>query len=218
MTKLEIKGYKKHPLEGGGGGPSFTAKVNPEKLSLKRMIEFNSDDTTNTTRDIFQYKGYEADKLSFELLIDGTGVIKGAKEDVHSRLKELNKVVYEYDGQEHKSNYLKVIYAGINFICHLQTMDIQYLLFDSGGKPLRAKVAMSFIESVHPKHAEHDAYKQSPDMTHVKTVREGDSIFQMSEEVYGNFKYYVEVARANGLVNFRSIKPGTRLLFPPLAK
>ena len=40
----------------------------------------------------------------------------------------------------------------------------------------------------------------------------------MSKKIYGDSKYYLEVARVNQLTNFRKLTPGQELLFPPLEK
>ena len=49
-------------------------------------------------------------------------------------------------------------------------------------------------------------------------MQEGDSLPLMCHRIYGDARYYLEVARTNALVDFRSLRPGTELLFPPLEK
>ena len=41
---------------------------------------------------------------------------------------------------------------------------------------------------------------------------------RICDDVYEDEKYYIEVARVNGLTNFRSLKPGTNLMLPPIDK
>jgi nucleoid-associated protein YgaU len=53
-------------------------------------------------------------------------------------------------------------------------------------------------------------------MTHVRLVKEGDTLPALTREIYGDYRYYLEVARVNQLDDFRSLEPGTRLFFPPL--
>jgi nucleoid-associated protein YgaU len=61
-----------------------------------------------------------------------------------------------------------------------------------------------------------EANKSSPDLTHVKTIRMGDELFLMCQEVYKSPKYYLQVAEKNNILNFRKLKQGDKLLFPPL--
>jgi nucleoid-associated protein YgaU len=60
------------------------------------------------------------------------------------------------------------------------------------------------------------ANKTSPDLSHILTVRAGDILPLMCFDVYGSSAYYPQVARVNGLTEFRQLTPGTQLLFPPL--
>ena len=59
---------------------------------------------------------------------------------------------------------------------------------------------------------------QSADLTHVRLVKQGDSLPALCEQVYGNPRLVAEVARANGLDNFRALRAGMQLRFPPLEK
>jgi hypothetical protein len=40
----------------------------------------------------------------------------------------------------------------------------------------------------------------------------------MCYRIYGDSKYYIEVARFNNLNDFRNLNEGMQLKFPPLAK
>ena len=60
--------------------------------------------------------------------------------------------------------------------------------------------------------------KSSPDLTHERVVKEGDNLPLMTYRIYGDPKYYLEVARVNGLTNFRKLTPGQKIVFPPIEK
>ena len=95
-------------------------------------------------------------------------------------------------------------------------MTINYTLFAPGGTPLRAEVSMSFASSVTAKEEALRKNASSPDMTHIVTIKAGDTVPQLCNRIYGDGAYYLEVARINNITNFRDIKPGTTLNFPPL--
>jgi nucleoid-associated protein YgaU len=57
----------------------------------------------------------------------------------------------------------------------------------------------------------------SPDLTHLITVKAGDTLPLLCDRIYRDSGYYMEVARINGLSSFRNLQPGTTLKFPPLA-
>ena len=58
----------------------------------------------------------------------------------------------------------------------------------------------------------------SPDLTHYRIVKKGDTLPMMCFLVYGDARYYLQVARANKLINFRKLNIGDELFFPPFAK
>jgi nucleoid-associated protein YgaU len=62
------------------------------------------------------------------------------------------------------------------------------------------------------------AQDESADLTHVRLVKAGDTLPALCERIYGEPRMYAEVARANGLDNFRDLRPGMQLRFPPLAR
>jgi nucleoid-associated protein YgaU len=47
-------------------------------------------------------------------------------------------------------------------------------------------------------------------------VKEGDTLPMLAYEVYGDSAYYLELARVNGLDDFRNLKAGDRIFFPPV--
>jgi nucleoid-associated protein YgaU len=58
--------------------------------------------------------------------------------------------------------------------------------------------------------------QQSPDITHIVNVGAGDRLPLLCKRIYGNSKLFSEIARINGLTDFRHIADNTRLIFPPL--
>ena len=50
----------------------------------------------------------------------------------------------------------------------------------------------------------------------VRTVIAGDTLDRLCHRIYGDPRYYLQVAEANKLGNFRKLVPGTTLVFPPL--
>ena len=219
ITKLTIKGYTDDPSGSGSKGEAdaFTTDINPEKITLTRSVKFSEESNGNTGGDINQFKGYGKDTLKFDLILDGTG-IAGDKVDVEKRIKELQEVVYNYKGSDHKPYYLIVVWGTFGFKCHMRDLVIVYNLFKSDGSPLRAKISLTFIGHNMAGSVELAANKQSPDMTHIKTVRIGDRLPLMCKDIYDSPKYYLQIAKLNGLTNFRQLQLGDQLIFPPLQK
>ena len=55
-------------------------------------------------------------------------------------------------------------------------------------------------------------------MSHLIEIKEGDNLPLMCEDIYGDSSFYLQVAAANEIVDFRNLVPGQQILFPRLEK
>lgn len=97
-------------------------------------------------------------------------------------------------------------------------MDITFKLFKPDGTPLRATAKAKFKGFVEDNLRIAQENNSSPDLTHVRIVKEGDTLPLMTHRIYGDSKYYLEVAKANQISNFRKLKVGQQIFFPPIEK
>lgn len=138
---------------------------------------------------------------------------------VMAQLKWLKKIVLEPNDNTHELNYLKIIW-GLNlaFKCRLSSMDVEYQLFSPEGFPTRAKASCSFLGTEHPEFTKQKEKKNSTDITHIETVQEGDTLPLMAKRIYGDERYYLEIAKANNLLFFRDLQVGQKIMFPPVKR
>ncbi|MDX2286886.1 MAG: LysM peptidoglycan-binding domain-containing protein [Bacteroidia bacterium] len=221
-VKLTIQGTTARPgsPSGSSGNPdqTFTCQINPERISFRRSISYAQSTPTATAGNAPQMQGPDNEQLSFDLIFDGTGVIEDEPVDIEAEIRKLEQTVYQIEGEIHRPLYVMVTWGNFGFKCQLESMNTEYTLFAADGKPLRAKVALAFVASLPSQARQQQAAQASPDLTHIRTVRLGDSLPLMCREIYNDTRYYLQIAEINGLTNFRTLEPGTELLFPPLAK
>ena len=79
-----------------------------------------------------------------------------------------------------------------------------------------AELDVVFIEDIEESKRLKLDNTNSPDLTHRRTVASGDNLPLMSDRTYHDPTYYIQVAQANKLNNFRKLKAGTSLYFPPI--
>lgn len=216
MEKLKIHGVE--TADGTGYVESFEALLNPEQVSLSKSVVYNEGNEQNSAGGDKSFEKMGDETLSFDLFFDGTGIVDDKKTDIVKEITQLEKVVLNYVGKIHRPYYLVVEWGKVVFRGSLKDYKCDYTMFKPDGTPLRAKATVTIVNSPDPAAKEMDAKKSSPDLTHVKTIRQGDSLPLLCHEVYGDFKYYVQVAEANGLTNFRELEVGSRVFFPPLDK
>lgn len=168
-----------------------------------------------------KYVASAPQKIGFDLVIDGTGVVNLpipilGSPDVKAQIADLIKVVYTYDGKAHSPNPVRVLWGSLVFFGVLESISFDYTLFKPSGAPLRAKVKLAFTEFQTLEEGVLKANTSSPDLDHMVEVKAGDTLPLLCHEIYRDAGYYPAVAKVNNLVNFRNLVPGTRLRFPPL--
>ena len=78
------------------------------------------------------------------------------------------------------------------------------------------RVDETFVEQVEDSYRVKKERKSSPDLTHRRVVKAGDHLSLMCAEIYGDPSYYLQVAAANGLDDYRHLVPGQTIRFPPI--
>jgi hypothetical protein len=161
--------------------------------------------------------------LSLNLVLDGTGTTEMGimqlmpQPSVSERVKTFLGLAFDMNGDIHEPNYLVAKWGDLAFNCRLGSVDIHYTNFDRDGTPLRAGLDIKLIADESVDTLQKTERKSSPDLSHSRIVRAGDTLPLLAKEIYGSSAYYLWVAQANGLDEIRRLTPGQRLVFPPLA-
>ncbi|MDR6464737.1 MULTISPECIES: LysM peptidoglycan-binding domain-containing protein [Chryseobacterium] len=233
IQKLTIGTYKDSDYEKRIQNGAFKAFINPTGYSVTYKTELEPGQAPGTAKTDLKYVASPSTDLQLEFLFDGTGVteansgiklinkIKGKafkKTSVKDQVDAFYKATGQVSGPIHKPYNVILNWGDFEFKGVLAEFTVEYKLFDNEGQPLRAIGKAKFSESISPKLEAAEKKQSSPDLTHKRTVQAGDTLPLMTERIYGDSKYYLEVAKVNNLVNFRQLKPGQELFFPPLEK
>ncbi len=216
LEKLLIKAFKDADFSEEEG--EFTVMFNPESYSVKYEVESDLSQAFGTSATAPSFSNMKPQELTLDILIDGTGVASDEEVDVQQQVDNFLEKTYEYRGDEHKPRYLKVLWGTLVLKSILKMAEVRYTLFKPGGIPLRAVITATFFGSLSDEYRVAREDSGSPDITHQRTVMEGDTLPLMAHRIYGDPKYYLQVADINGITNFRNIKPGDQILFPPLSE
>lgn len=198
-------------------GTAFEVMLNPSSYSHAYAIGYNQKEALGQLGSDSKFSGIKPEKVNFDLLLDGTGVVEllGAK-DVKTQVQTLTDIVYKYDGDNHEPNHVRLLWGSLIFFGRLESMSVEYTLFKPSGEPLRAKIKLAFAGFMSKEEEALRAKRSSPDLTHLVEVKAGDTLPLLCYRVYKDSSYYLEVARVNNITNFRDLKPGSKLHFPPL--
>jgi len=199
---------------------SVEALINPETYMLEYKVKTSDGQGQGTSGAQTKFEYTMPEELTFEFLFDNTGIIDGkAKKDgIFDDVNHFRRVLTEYQGESHEPYHLKLVWGNLLFKGRAIELGITYKLFNPDGQPIRALAKAKFKGSIEEKKRAVKENKTSPDLTHQRKVKAGDTLPLLCYRIYGDPKYYLQVAKANSLANFRILKPGTALVFPPLEK
>ncbi len=217
---------------------TYVVQVNPNKYKLDHQLAYAYQQGQGFSVKDPAYSHSQPITMQFEFLFDGTGVVPPPSElgdiplvgaiasalsgrrdyKVMEEIGKFNRLVYKVDGNEHRPRKVLLVWGALVFPCILASVNYRFTLFKPDGTPLRAVASCSFREYQTCAEQAKKNNLRSPDLTHRREVKEGDTLPLMAHRIYGDAGLYLEVARANNLVNFRRLQPGSRVVFPPIDK
>lgn len=234
LKKLIIRCFKDNKFKQEIKELKYTALLNPEKYSQTYKTEYKKEQASGNSATDPKFTRSLPSDLDFEFLFDRTGVLvhygddpeassddtvyKDQGKGIIDDIANFKKAVFDYNGDKHKPNYLWISWGSLTFQGILTELAIEYKLFRPDGTPIRATAKVKFISHVEAEKRAAGENNQSPDLTHYRKVKGGDTLPLMTHRIYGDSKYYLEVAKANEMVNFRKLTAGQELFFPPLKK
>lgn len=229
LEKLRIEAYKAVGRGKEDYVDGMEVMFNPTTFQEKHAIAYGSPcrQPINSPGKPAQYTYTPPGDVSFQFILDGTGVTYYGAEQLYRVLKgesvkkdiaRFKKLCVEMNGDSHEPNFLKISWGDFKFSCRLTTLDITYKLFDEAGDPIRAELAVMFVKDEDAKSILLEASMNSPDLTHLRTVKSGDTLPLLCKDIYGSSAYYLRVAADNGLDDFRNLTPGQKLRFAPLKR
>lgn len=215
FPKLEIVAYEyDRKTKTVSNEKSLKVGINPSgySLSFKKASREDKDipkvDGSTHVPKIIELK----EALSLSIILDSTGVVPGTNE-VEDDLTWIKNNLARLDGPTHATRYVTIRWGMLQFVDgQLTDCKINCTYFNRNGIPLRAKVDLSFERVVDWMKEEN----QSPDLTHVRIVKAGDTLPLMCNTIYKDPSLYTKVAEANGMANFTNLQPGQKIYFPPL--
>jgi hypothetical protein len=246
IEKMRIEVYPSIEFNENEVLKTIFVQVNPETYTLNHEVEFCDGQAIGSSSQELRFNRIKSEEVTFDFVFDSSGVIPPAKikdgrveslplsdslvdvlkpaianpfeqaATIEEELEEFKNQLCGYDGSTHETRYLRLLWGKYQLECRLTTMSLDYKVFGRDGSPIRANAICKFKGTQSYREMQALQNRQSPDVTHSKTVNQKDQITLMAEKAYNNATYYVDVARANKLLSFRNLKTGDVLKFPPI--
>jgi hypothetical protein len=192
--------------------PVIPLRFNPTEYQLQKSNTFAEIGIPGLESPPIQFVRGAAERLSLELLADTSDTLEDVREKYVNKLRDLMRlnaelhappiVAFSWDTQ---------VFKGV-----LESLNIAYVLFSPEGIPLRAKLSVTLKEYRPAAVQFRESPTLSPDFDKSFVVRRGDTLSGIAAQVYRDPARWREIARANGIVDPRGIRPGDPLRLPSL--
>ncbi|MEC5143305.1 hypothetical protein [Chitinophaga sp. 212800010-3] len=222
LEKIYILTYTDKLQQQLDKGHKFTVPVNAETYTRTLKVDYDIRREPGSQKTEARFISTIPEELKLDFVLDGTDTIEGygyAGMSVQDQVKLLLDTVYRMDGETHRPRFLKVFWGReVAFPCVMSNLDLNYVLFNADGSPLRVKVSATFLNYMAKEANDREQHKSSPDLTHYRVFKQGDRLDLYSFNIYQDPKYMLQVAMQNQLTTFRRVPIGKEIYFPPFDK
>jgi hypothetical protein len=145
LELLTITGYQDASFSTPTADEAYTVMINPDALHWNRILASDQNSVNAKTKPIPQVN------LSFDLIIDCTGIVDPDRVNLTDEITQLEQNVYSISSSVYTPSYVKIQWGEkILFYSKLISCEVSYTLFKPDGSPLRAKISLSFGQEQAP--------------------------------------------------------------------
>ena len=200
----------------GSGKEEIPVLFNPEEYSVNKDNNLAVQGIPGLSGPIVQYVNGNLRTLEMELFFDTWDTPTIPKKDVRKEFTSKIIGLLEIDPNLHSPPLLLVSWSSLQFRCVLARVNQKFTMFDTDGKPVRARLTCTFDEVIDPEQESREVNRQTADFSKVHVVTEGERLIDLATRFYNNPQTWRPIAIANGLEDPRAIYPGQSLLVPSL--
>lgn len=192
--------------------------LNPETLSISKSLEVEEIQTAQN-RDEVRYQRTRPIEMDIpDLWFDTYETRKNVRKEYIERLENL----VDFYQDTHHSPAVMLVWGKFTeetqksneYLFYVTGLKVVYAMFLPDGTPVRAKVSLT-LQQAAPGNPDQ---KNSPDHAKLYTVRRGDTLQGIAAMEYDDPREWRRIAETNDIDDPMSLKPGTKLLVPPILK
>ena len=219
LAKLTITPLSKdgEPLK----AQAIPVLFNPTSYSITKTTSWGSESSRIHNAPMLTFNGGGSRQLTLELFYDVTEPIDGQKlDDVRvktNKIVALTRIKRDLErppvvsiswGDSSQDTF------NFPFVGVITSLTQNFKLFSSAGKPLRATLNVTVLESLDWKK---DELETDPEFT-TRLVKRGDSLSNIAAEFYRAPTRWRVIAEANHIDDPRYLSPGLRLAIPKVSR
>ena len=199
-------------------GEKIVVLFNPEEYTLNKDNNFASQAIPGLSSPLLQFVNGNLRTLEMELFFDTylpLTVEASAPRDVREETQKVVRLL-EIDPELHAPPVLEVSWASLFLRCVLARVSQKFLFFLDDGRPVRARLTVTFNEMIDEEQEAKRVNRQTADFTKTHTVLQDETLSSIAYRFYNDPLSWRPIAIANGIVDPRSIEIGQLLQIPSL--
>lgn len=201
-------------------GSSITVLFNPSEYNLSNSANYSEKNIPGYDGPVTQYVSGASSTLNMTLYFDTyepptleKQVEGGTDVSLHTRkIMELTNI----KGSLHRPPLVTFSWGSLHFKGVVTEVKQNFTMFLSDGKPVRAKVDVTFKSVLDPKTSKRKAPFESPDRTKFRTLHEKEQLWQLAHREYGDAEKWRVIAEANNIANPLEISAGQVIQLPAI--
>jgi hypothetical protein len=199
-------------------GEKIEVLFNPEEYTLNKDNNFASQSIPGLSSPLLQFVNGNLRTLEMELFFDTYLPLTVAQSPPRDVREETQKVVklLDIDPDLHAPPVLEVSWASLFLRCVLARVSQKFLFFLDDGRPVRARLTVTFNELIDEEQEAKRVNRQTVDFTKTHAVLQDETLSSIAYRFYNDPLSWRPIAIANGIVDPRSIEIGQLLQIPSL--
>jgi LysM repeat protein len=196
-------------------GEKFNVLFNPEEYTINKDNNFASQAIPGLSGPLLQFVHGNMRTLEMELFFDTYDTDSLPKQDVRdltNRVVNLTAI----DPALHAPPILRVSWASLQFRCVLARVSQKFILFADDGRPVRARLTVTFNEFIDAEREAKEISRQTANFSKVHVVTQGETISLIAATYYDNAQVWRPIAVMNRLGDPRDLFAGQSLRIPAL--
>lgn len=190
-------------------GMKITAQFNPKELAVTKSVPWNPNQEAGLDAPVMQFTAGQGEQLKIDLFFDTYEDASNVR-TYTNQLRKLSLI----DSGIHCPPLLMVTWGpDFSLKCVLESLNTRFTMFLADGTPVRATCSCGFKEALE---AEEQTEQESPDNAKVRAVLRGDTLQSIAFAEYDDPAEWRRIADSNGIDDPSDLRPGQRLLIPPI--
>lgn len=192
---------------------------NPESYHISYGASYSEKKIAGLNGPVSQYISGESMTLDmtlyFDTYIPATPDTPESGSNVAEKTKQLSGLLL-IERSLHRPPKVKFRWGRLSFKGVVTSVKESYTMFLSDGTPVRARVDITFKSLLDLDTSKRQTPFESPDRTKLRTIHEGEQLWNYAWEEYGDVRKWREIAKENGISNPLDIEPGMKIRLPAL--